>query len=183
MGLWDKIKKVFDTGGVKLRFETPGVFRWQDDALPVVVTLANTTEEPRTVRRLKFEISESDREAPGSKADAKEGSSDDLRTVLTYEHECAIAIEPGAETTVEVAVPLSTGGAVQALDGEGAVPGWLAKVGDAMSSARAHATGRRWYRLTVSRVVEGFDTSSGTTKDIRHLAPGEHVKVWRPGQG
>jgi len=182
MGLWDKIKKVFDTGGVKLRFETPVVFRWQDDALPVVVTLVNTTEEPRTVRRLTFEISESDREAPGSKADSTAGSSEDLRTVLTYEHELAVAIEPGAEATVEVAVPLSIGGTVEAVD-DGPVPGWLSKVGDAMSSARAHATGRRWYRLTVSRVVEGFDTSSGTTKDIRHLAPGEHVKVWRPGQG
>lgn len=89
MGLWDKIKKMFDTGGVKLEFETPGVFRWQDDALPVVVTLVNTTEEPRTVRQLTFEISESDREAPGSKA----------------------------------------------VD-DGAVPGWLSKVGAAMSSAQ-----------------------------------------------
>ncbi len=176
MGLWSKIKKAFDAGGVKMRIDSPEAFRWEDPILSVAVELTNTTEEERVVTLLEFAISETRDASERRLADKKQASRRDPRTYTTYRHEVAIRLGPGETTTSTIDMPLSLTGALDVLGADGQAPGWMSKVGDAIGKVRDFTDDEMWYDLSVRQVVEGANVSATTSRRIRRLRPGEIQK-------
>lgn len=179
MGLWSKIKKAFDAGGVKMRIDSPEAFRWEDPTLSVAVELTNSTEEERVVTLLEFAIDETRDASERRQADKEQASRRDPRTYMTYGHEVDIRLAPGETTTTTIDVPLSLTGALDVLDGAGEAPGWMSKVGDAIGKVRDFTDDEMWYDLSVRQVVEGANVSATKSRRIRRLRPGELQKgIW-----
>jgi hypothetical protein len=160
MGIWDKVKKGFDSGGVKVRVDCPQKFRFSDPELPLAVELQNSTEEPRTVTKLKVKIEgdESDREATD-------------RPDVSYEQDEPIMLAPGETKVVELRVPLSAQNVAELLTGDD-VPGWMKKAGKVAGVALPDDRDD-WYRVSVAPAVEGFQLVKWSSTRIRHLKPNE----------
>lgn len=161
MGIWDRVKKGFDSGGVKLRVECPRTFRFTDSTLPLAVEVQNSTDEPRTVTALKVKIEgdETDREATD-------------RPEVSYEQDEAITLAAGESTVVEMQVPLSAGGVAEMLTGAD-VPGWMQQAGKIAGMARGAGDKNSRYRVSVAPTVEGFQLQKWSSTLIRHLQPNE----------
>jgi hypothetical protein len=161
MGIWDRVKKGFDSGGVKLRVQCPQTFRFTDSELPLAVELQNSTDEPRTVTALKVKIEgdESDREA----TDPPD---------VSYEQDEAIMLAPGETRIVELGVPLSAQGVAEMLAGAD-VPGWMKQAGKLAGMARGADTKDSRYRVSVAPTVEGFELQKWSSTLTRHLKPNE----------
>ena len=161
MGIWDRVKKGFDSGGVKLRVQCPQTFRFTDAELPLAVELQNSTDEPRTVTALKVKIEgdESDREATD-------------RPDVSYEQGESIALAAGETKIVELQVPLSAQGVTEMLTGDD-VPGWMQQAGKLTGAARGASTKDSRYRVSVAPSVEGFQLQKWSSTLTRHLKPNE----------
>lgn len=161
--VWNKIKKMFDFGGVKRKLDLPPAFSWNDPVLPVAVRLTNTTDEERVVVKLSFKISES---TTGSK-DGDQKSASETRTFVHFQHPVEIRLAPGAEETVEVEIPLSVKGTLDAEDGE--VPGWMSTAASALGSFQNMTRNDRNYTVSAGHTVEGFKPTGLSGRSVRHL--------------
>lgn len=170
--VWNKLKKMFDFGGVKRKLDLPPAFSWHDPVLPVAVRLTNTTDEERVVVKLSFTIAESS--SSSSKDD--QTSSGPSRTLLTLERPVEIRLAPGEEETVEVEIPLSVKGTLDGEDGE--VPGWMSTAASALGSFQNMTRNDRNYTVSAGHTVEGFKPTGLSGRSIRHLRPGESVGSW-----
>jgi hypothetical protein len=174
--VWNRIKKMFDHGGVKLRYDFPKAFKWQDPVLPVAVELTNTTDEERAVVNLAFKIAE---DSSNRSKDDKDGSwATDARTFLTYEHPVDVRLAPGEATTVEVDIPLSAQGILDASGGADEQPGWAATAIAAISAFDNMKRFDKSYMLSVCHTVEGYRPAPMRGRSIRHLRPGESAGSW-----
>jgi hypothetical protein len=161
MGIWDRVKKTFDSGGVKLRVQCPQTFRFTDAELPLAVELHNAAEEPRTVTALKVKIEgdESDREATD-------------QPDVSYEQSESITLAAGETRIVELQVPLSAGAVAEMLTGDD-VPDWMRQAGSLVGAARGASTKDSRYRVSVAPTVEGFQLQKWSSTLTRHLKPNE----------
>jgi hypothetical protein len=172
--VWNRIKKMFDFGGVKRKLDLPPGFSWHDPVLPVAVRLTNTTDEERTVVKLSFTISESS--SSQSSKDGEQNSSGPARTLLSLERPVEIRLAPGESETVEVEIPLSVKGTLDAEDGE--VPGWMSTAASALSTFQNMSRNDRNYTVSAGHTVEGFKPTGLSGRSIRHLRPGESAGSW-----
>jgi hypothetical protein len=176
--VWSRIKKMFDQGGVKLRYDFPKAFKWQDPVLPVAIELTNTTDEERVVVNLAFKIAEdSSNQRNGDKDDswATEGQ---RRIFLTYEHPIDVRLAAGEATTVEVAIPLTAQGILDASGEADEQPAWARAAMAAMSAIDSMKRFDKSYMLSVCHTVEGYRPAPMRGRSIRHLRPGESAGSW-----
>ena len=111
MGLFDKIKKAFDTGGIKVTIEAPKRFDWSDPAIPARVTVTGHESESRSIAHLSFTLKDDgdNQGAPGMRDKDRPHQPDGRRFTARYDHPVALDLRPGESRTVEVAVPLAAG--------------------------------------------------------------------------
>ncbi|TVR25635.1 MAG: hypothetical protein EA389_08350 [Ilumatobacter sp.] len=172
--VWSRIKKAFDFGGVKRKLDLPPGFSWQDPVLPVAVRLTNSTDDERVVVKLSFTISEST--SSQNSKDGKQKSAAPPTTFITYERPVEIRLAPGQEETVDVEIPLSVKGTLDAEDGE--APGWMSTAASALGTFQNMTRNDRNYTVAAGHTVEGFKPTGMSGRSIRHLRPGESAGSW-----
>lgn len=101
MGLFDKVKKAFDTGGIKTELHAPDAFRWQDETLPVSVRLTGHKSEPRTITSTEIRLRDAERD-DGSRS-AKERERDGIR----FEYRETVVLQPGQTIALDIDFPLT----------------------------------------------------------------------------
>jgi hypothetical protein len=175
--VWNRIKKMFDHGGVKLRYDFPKAFKWQDPVLPVAIELTNTTDEQRAVVNLSFKLSE-DMSNRKSKDGKDVSVTAEARTFLIYEHPVDVKLAPGETSTVELEIPLSAQGILDASGDADDQPGWATAALSALSAFDTMKRFDRSYMLSVCHSVEGYRPAPVRGRSIRHLRPGESAGSW-----
>lgn len=160
MGLFDAIKKAFDTGGIKVALDAPKTFAWSDAAIPVTVTLTGHKTEPRTVTALEFQLEEDEKNI-GEPGNSRIGNSSTHDGRLTYRRTEKIELQPLQVVTVEVQVPLNK----DAVASKGLVS---EKVLDALVFSGTIKTSSPDFKLSVFTDVEGAAASKGTSQNIRN---------------
>lgn len=158
MGFFDKIKKAFDTGGIKVELEAPKSFDWGDQTIPTRVTIVGHESEPRSIQSLSFTLKDEgdNKMAPGMRDKDRPGRPDGRRFSSSYEHLVALELGPGETHTIEVGVPLSAG----------AGPGLLDRMSFGADGATLHF-GTQWYVLSVSAPVEGATMARADTTRLQ----------------
>jgi hypothetical protein len=168
MGFLDKVKKLFDAGGIKTELFAPDSFRWSDESIPLRVRVTGHESDVRTIKAFSFKLEE---DVSGS-ADERERRN---RTRYTFETDDVVTLQPGESQEIEVAFPLSMRG-LQG-DSTAAKAGrFLAAAADVIGSGglTIGSRGSRW-RITVTTEVEGANVRKGTSRQIRALGMGEFV--------
>ncbi len=184
MGLFDKIKKTFDRGGVDIDIDAPDVFRWKDGLLPVAVQLTGDDEDERVVTSLELSLGEDtllgDRDDDETPTELARRQRHAERSAVRYEHNEPITLRPGQEVTLTIAFPLSLEGAAGAVSGGEETPGWVAAASGAMNLLKEVTRDEEWYRLEVRPRVEGFSAAKVASKRIRNLRTGEagDGRIW-----
>ncbi|MCK0112610.1 hypothetical protein MWU75_10705 [Ornithinimicrobium sp. F0845] len=160
MGFFDRIKKVFDTGGIKVDLEAPKHFDWNDPTIPVRVTLTGHESEARTVQQLSFTLKDvGDNEGmPGMRDRDEPHRPDGRRFSSRFEHPLGLHLAAGEIRAVDVAVPLPGGG-----------PGLSDRMSFGPDGVSLHF-GDQWYALSVSAPVEGAKMARSDTAKLQ--APG-----------
>lgn len=156
MGIFDAIKKVFDSGGLKVRMKAPKTFKFKDRSIPVAVTITGHKTEPRSVTNMRFTFA----------AEPKEGTQLSTRddqdgVTLTVDRTEPVELQPLQEVTVDFVMPLATGGDA------GSVGATVGRVMDAMNMFSSNA---QWYVLTVEMTVEGAKAKKRVSERIRNNA-------------
>lgn len=161
MGLFDRITKMFNTGGVKVALEAPKTFDWADEVIHARVTLTGHESEPRTIHHLDFTMEDvgDNQGRPGLRDRDEPHRPDGRRFRSTYQHLIALQLGPGEVRTYEVAVPLAAA--------EG--PSIVDRLSVTAGGAVLHF-GDQWYRLRVSAAVEGATMARVATATMQ--APG-----------
>lgn len=161
MGLFSGLKKMFDTGGVKVELAAPKTFSWDDGGIPVTVTLTGG-DEARTVTALEFELEDDpDDDGPvGSRNRGRNRSSISSRNrfSLSFTHDGPFELGPNEVKTFELTMPVEA----QHNPGSG--------VADAVIGAVLGGTlnfGAAWYKLKVGAPVEGAKMTRTTSKRIK----------------
>lgn len=177
MGFFDKIKKVFDKGGVDVDVDAPHTFRWSDGQLPLAVQVSNGSDEERVVTQLEVRLHEdvrmTDRDEDESPSDQARDVRRAERSGLTFTHAEPLTLSPGSTVTVELSMPLSLQGAVDAVGGSDEAPGWLSAASSAVNAFKEATREEEWYRLKVTPTVEGFSAVDVASIRIRNLRFGE----------
>lgn len=161
MGLFSKIKGMFDTGGVKVSIESHGEFAWGDPWIPTRVTLQGNAEEPRFIESLDFTLKDeadpSAGRAPGMRDPMARQRPDGWRVDMRWQYPLGLQLAPGESRRVEVQVPFS--------QGEG--PSWL----QSMQVADGSITfGRiRWYELAVHAPVRDAKAAPGDRARLKSV--------------
>lgn len=166
MGFLDRLKSMFDSGGIKITVATEKAFRWSDDSMPVDLTIRNSSDEDREITELRFQLVEYDREDPAStrKVNGRyEG--------LDYFVREAFILAPGDTRGMHLDVPLSVSGTADALDAD--TPGWVSGVSTAVNMLKDATRDTEWYLLRVIPEVTGFTAKKIATRKIRNLRAGE----------
>lgn len=170
MGLLDRIKKVFDTGGIRVDLEAPKKFDWGDPTIPVSVTLTGHESESRSIQHLRFSLKDDgDNQAvPGMSTNDRPSRGDGRRFSATYVHLLALELSPGESHTFDIDLPLATNGG----------PGLVNRMSFTSSGATLHF-GDQWYVLSVSAPVDG--ATMARADQVRLKASGRlgerHVQV------
>lgn len=172
MGFFDKIKKVFDKGGVGIDVDAPQAFRWSDDTLPLAVQLSNESDEERLVTQLVVTLHE-DVDAGHHQRDESAGDRARRRRRaeskgVTFTHAEPVTLAPQSTHTLELAVPLTRGATL----GDEA-PGWLQAAGDVFDALDGISREGQWFRLKVTPSVEGFNAVAVGSVRLRNLRAGE----------
>lgn len=164
MGFFSGLKKMFDTGGVKIALEAPKSFSWDGGGIPVTVTLAGG-KEARTVTALEFEledIPENDDGPVGSRNRDSSGSRTTFSTRnrfrMSFTHDGPFELAPGEVKTFELTVPVES----QHNPGSGVADAVIGAVlGGSLNFSAA------WYRLKVGAPVEGAKMTRTTSRRIK----------------
>lgn len=166
MGFFDRLKKAFDTGGVKVVVASGQTFRWSDDVLPVDITLTNSATEPRTVTSVRLQFVEYDRENPATTR-KRHGRYEGMNLFLKE----SFTIDAGAQHAMHVDMPLSISGAAEGIGAP--APGWLDGLSSLVNTVKELNRDHEWYQLRVIPEVEGFTAQKIGTYRIRNLRTGE----------
>lgn len=158
MGLFDKIRKAFDTGGIKVHLEAPDRFDWADPGIPVRVTLTGHESEPRTITHLSCTLKDvgDNQGAPGMRDRDEPHRPDGRRFRSSHDHLLALPLPPGQTHAVELAVPLPGGTG----------PGLTDRMSFGPDGLNLHF-GDQWYVLSVSAQVEGANMARAATAKLR----------------
>ncbi len=173
MGLFDSIKKAFDSGGIAVDVDAPKTFRWADGTLPVTVTITGDDEHPRTVTAIELELAE---EPSGTAEERSAARRHNGGIKQTFEQ--SLVLGAGETATVELAFALNPVAAIENASDE-AVPEWLKAVAGAANVLADVTRDTPWYRLEATPVVDGFSARKSSSQRIKNLRPGE----WGDGEG
>jgi sporulation-control protein spo0M len=185
VGLFDKVKKAFDRGGVDIDIvAAPDVFRWADGTLPVTIELTGDDTEERVVASLELSLAEDtllgdrdDDETPTERARRRRRAE---RSATTYTHCESFTLEPGEVKRIEIEFPLSLDGAIEQAGGGEDAPEWLSTVSKGMSLLKDVTRDEEWFVLKVRPHVDGFNAAKIASRRIRNLGPGEFGgRNWR----
>lgn len=161
MGLFDKLKKTFDTGGIKVGLDAPKKFDWADEVIHTRVTLTGHESEPRTIMHLDFTLEDvgDNQGHPGMRDKDARHHFDGQRFRSRYQHPIAVQLAPGESRTFEVAVPVGGGDGPTLVDRMSLTPGGVVL-----------RFGSQWYELKVSAPVEGANMARAAS--VKLQAPG-----------
>lgn len=173
MGIFDFFKTKFSKGGIKVTLTAPKDFRWDDESIPVTVTLTGHKSEPRTIMPLNFmveDVIESSRADDDSPA---YGS----RVRISWQREGDTNLNPGQSITLQVPILLAPAAeehaAGQASQKEaiqdttvGRFMGAASKVGLSFGSM-ADPRDIREYRVSVEARAMGNQSPARASKKIR----------------
>lgn len=185
---------------MKVKLEAPPTFRWREGTLPIGLELRNTTDEPRTISRIRVAILADEPDRTSSVSVSKgvsfgSGSSsssanrrpskrtpDDTMTHGGYRYvaEVGLTLQPGETIRHVEQLPLGPDSLPSELSDR--LPGWVASAGSFFTKLR-DVTADTWYHIIVRPEVEGFSATSRTSRTIRHLKPGEFHAQWSPSFG
>jgi len=160
VGLFSGLKKLFDTGGIKLALDAPKTFSWDGDGIPVTVTVTGG-DEPRTVTALEFELEdvpEGDGPVGSRHRDRSSGFSSRNRFRMSFTHDGPFEVAANEVKTFELTVPIEA----QHNPGSG--------VADAVIGAVLGGSlnfGAAWYKLQVGAPVEGAKMTRTTSRRIK----------------
>src|SRR5690625_777902 len=166
MGFLDRIKKFFDTGGIKVAVAAGKTFRWSDDILPVDITVTNSADEPRTVNSVRLQFVEYDRENPATMRKVH-GRYEGMNLFLNE----PFTVEAGSQPSQHVDMPLSVTGVAEKIGAE--APEWLTGLSNVVNTVKELNRDNEWYQLRVIPDVEGFSATKVATHRIRNLRAGE----------
>lgn len=158
MGLFDRIKKTFNTGGIKIAIQAPTTFDWADEVIHTRVTLTGHDSEPRTIPHLDFTLEDvgDNRGHPGMRDRDTRHRPNGRRFRSTYQHLTTLHLSPGEIRTLEVAVPLAAG----------AEPTVIDRMSFTTDGAVLHF-GNQWYQLKVSASVDGAPMARAATATLK----------------
>lgn len=158
MGLFDRIRKTFDTGGIGVDLEAPKTFDWGDATIPVRVTLTGHDAENRSIQQLNFSLKDDGDNAlaPGMRDRDRPRQPDGRRFTATYVHLLALQLPPGETRTLEIAVPLAGNGG----------PGLINRLSVGSGGVTLHF-GHQWYVLSVSAPVDGANMARADTVRLK----------------
>lgn len=161
MGLFDKLKKAFDTGGIKVDLEAPKKFDWDDPVIPARVTLTGHESETRTIQQLSFTLKDDgdNSSGPGMRDRDRPHQPDGRRFSATYVHLLALELGAGQTRTFDVDIPLASNGG----------PGLINRMSFTGDGLTLHF-GDQWYVLSVSAPVDGATMAKADSTRLR--APG-----------
>jgi hypothetical protein len=183
MGILDKVKKVFDKGGVKVSIDLPETFHWSDDVLPVAVQLKGSDEE-RVVTHLELTLTEDlllgDKPKDETPSERARRERQVKGSAVTYTHQGPITLAAGTEQVVSIDFPLSIKGAAEATGLSDEVDSTLLGAASTAMNLVSEATrNQEWYRMQVAAKVEGYSASASASQKIRNLRTGETKRgIW-----
>ncbi len=105
MGIFDFFKTTFSKGGVKVALTAPKEFEWDDESIPVTVTLTGHKSESRTIMPLIFLVEDV---IESTQAD-DDGPSYGSRVRVSWQREGDINLAPGQSVTLQVPIRLAPG--------------------------------------------------------------------------
>lgn len=183
MGIFDKIKKAFDKGGVGVDIDCPETFRWSDGSLPVAVQLTNSSDEERVITHLTLSLGEdtllADRDEDDSPSERAREKRRLEESATTFEHREPITLAPGEVRALEIDLPLSLSDALDTVGAGDAAPGWLQTASKVLDAANEIRSDAEWYRLKVRPHVDGFSAAEVESRRVRNLRLGEsQVGLW-----
>lgn len=158
MGLLDKIRRVFDTGGVVVELEAPKRFGWDDPTIPVRVRVTGHGSEARKLHQLGFSLKDAVDHQPthGTGRGGRPRRGNGRRFSASYVHLVALRLRPGESRTIEVDVPLATNDGPRLINRMSPTGGGLGLHREAP-----------WYVLSVSATVDGGSTTTTDTVRLR----------------
>lgn len=104
MGVVDFFRTKFSKGGIKVALTVPKDFRWDDESIPVTVTLTGHKTESSTVMPMIFVV-EDVVESSGSNED---GPSYGSRVRISWQRDGDINLAPGEDITLQVPIRIAS---------------------------------------------------------------------------
>lgn len=167
MGLFDKVKKALDTGGIKTELHTPDAFRWQDETLPVSVRLTGHESEPRTITSIEIRLRDAERDDGNQSARERE------RDGIRFEYRETVVLQPGETIALDIDFPLTTSEIIDRVGASGQVPGWLSTAAKVVDTAQSLSTDSSHYVISATPKVEGAKLERGVSRRIRQIGRGD----------
>lgn len=167
MGLFDKIKKAFDTGGIKTELHVPDAFRWHDEILPVNVRLTGHESKPRTITSIEFRLRDADRDDDNQTARERE------REGIRYQYHESVVLQPGQMVSLDIDFPLTTSEIIDQVGSTDQVPGWLSTAAKVVDTAQSLIPASSHYVISATPNVEGAKMDCGVSKRIRQVGHGD----------
>lgn len=158
MSFFGKLKRVFSSGGVRLKMHLPAAIRAKTKQLEFTVDLTNPTEEERTVTELTFRLNET---VKGKETSVEERS----RTGVTYTVDEPVILAPNETRTLPVVMPLTLTSAVAAAGQE--LPDWARKAEKLVGGLQRARSGADGYVVDATVRVDGFNSSRTHTERMR----------------
>jgi sporulation-control protein spo0M len=165
MGFLDKLKNIFDAGGLSVDVNVPQTFRWNDGVIPVEVRLGGHKSEARTINEIRIELRENDRD--------NNSSSQRDRAVIKMNFNEPLTLQPGEEVTRTYELQLSFADALEDSGMADKLPGWVSTAAEVLEAGRSIELGGDDYQIVVTPEVEGAKMRRGTSRRIRRLGMGE----------
>ncbi len=170
MGLFDRIKRAFAGAGVDVEIDAPDTFRWQDETLPVVVTLRvdEGDDVPTTLTVTSLTVALT-RYIPPTERTNTQPRSSRPRQQLSVSRNEPITVTVDRPVVVEMVLPLTLDAAV-----EGG-PAWLGALSDAVATLQdvTRDDDHEHYELRASATVAPEGRNAIGARRIRNLRLGE----------
>ncbi len=163
MAFFDKLKGVFDRGGIGLKLELPKKFSWGDPTIPATLTFTGHKSEPRHIEHLSFTLMNYVKQSEDNSSNDRSGN------VVQMEHEYpgTIDLAPGQTVTLTIDVPAYIDLAdVDAALGEAGVPKLLRGAMTFMGRVSTKPEDVTYYELTAFAHVEGVKNPKRTSRRI-----------------
>lgn len=168
MGLLDRIKQPFDSGGVKVKVRSPGTFVWDDSDIAADIIIENTADAERTITSIRLRLAED--EAPRSDSHPAGPSKRKNREIVNHVVEGSLTLPPGDERRMEVKIPLGVGNLAGQLHGDR--QGWMGHLGKVVSAVTQAGSDAEWFELSVTLEVDGFSAKKTASTKVQNRRPG-----------
>lgn len=158
MRIFDRIRKTFDTGGIRVGLTAPPQFTWADPLVPVQVTLTGHESERRSIQHLNFRLKDvgDGGGPPGLRKDGADRRPDGRIINHSWQQLIALHLAPGETRTLQLQVPLP----------RHARPGALDRA-TITSQGVQFSFGTQWFELTVSAPVDGANIARSASTRLR----------------